>query len=172
MDSPPGHSLEKRWLKSLPSSRMVFPSSPKDRLKYFFWRLYTPYHPFVRDAALALRIARHRGRQDYLLGTVAPHLTIKEFISSLIAQGFGNHFVAWKDEDEVVSLRYVKDFAYQYHLRVFKDGEVRAHYEYTPECYPLSHLKGRHMQARREEFLVFLGDTIVPCLQEQRAAHE
>ncbi|OHA27068.1 MAG: hypothetical protein A3C06_01040 [Candidatus Taylorbacteria bacterium RIFCSPHIGHO2_02_FULL_46_13] len=156
------HSLEKKWFSSLPASRMAYPDTLANRLKYAFWRFYTPCHPYVRDAVISLGIVRHVGRQNFILGTVAPHLTLKEFTSFLISQGYGNHFVAWEDEGEIVSLRYVKDFTHQYHLRVFKDREVRAHYEYTPECYPILHLKEKHFEPRSEEFLMLLGDTIVP----------
>jgi hypothetical protein len=53
------------------------------------------------------------------------------------------------------------DFKHQYHLRVFKDGEVRGHYEYTPECHPIWHLQKVGQEPRREELLGFLGDWIV-----------
>lgn len=164
------HSLEKKWFSSLPPSRVEYPATLPNRLKYAFWRLYTPYHPFVRDLVLALGLVRHEGRQNYILGMVVPHLTLKEFTSFLIAQGYGNHFVAWEDDGEIVSLRYVKDFVHQYHVRVFHDREVRAHYEYTPECYPILHIMEEDMQARREEFLMLLGNTIVPHRGEENAS--
>ncbi|HTR19134.1 MAG TPA: hypothetical protein VMH91_04140 [Candidatus Paceibacterota bacterium] len=157
-----GTELQARdWYDSLPASAMVYPEQLWDRVKYLFWTFYTPYHPLVRDTALRLRVVRHEGRQDFLIGTIAPHLSIPEFISHLLGKGYGNHFVAWKDDGEVVSLRYTDGFAYQYHVRVFEDREVRAHYEYTPECYPISHIMETDMEARREEFLSLLGDTIV-----------
>jgi hypothetical protein len=140
---------------------MVYPESFVNRVKYVFWRLYTPLHPFFRDTLTQLGLLKHVGRQNFLLGKIAPHLTVEEFVSHLVSKGYGNHFVAWKDEGEIVSLRYVKDFKYQYHLRVFKDGEVRAHYEYTPECNPILHIKERNMEPRREEFLEILGGMIV-----------
>jgi hypothetical protein len=161
MSSEDLSGIEEAWLRNLPYSAMVYPESLWDRSKYVFWRLYTPYHPFVRDMALALGIVWHEGRQDFLLGTIAPHLSVKEFISHLLHHGYGNHFVAWKDDGEIVSLRYVENFATQYHIRVFKDREVRAHYEYTPECYPISHMREVNMEPRRDEFLKLLGDTII-----------
>jgi hypothetical protein len=142
------------------------------RMKYAFWRFYTPYHSFFRDRVVEWGIASPRqyqdqyGRQPYLLGTIAPHLSIKEFISLLVARGYGNHFVAWRDEGELASLRYAENFTHQYHVRVFNDGQVRAHYEYTPECYPIAHMRGVDFEHRREFFLNHLGDTIVPS-QEQ-----
>ena len=140
---------------------MVYPRELKHQIKYIFWRLYTPFHPLVRDTALALGIVHHEGRQDYLLGTIAPGLTVREFITHCIDQGYGNHFIAWHDTGELVSLRYVENFVYQYHLRVFENGEVRGHYEYTPECYPRRHMKGVNQEDRRDVFYAHLGERLV-----------
>lgn len=155
-------SLEhlKQWIKKLPRSRMHYPQSYVAQAKYFFWRLITPIHPYVRDFLLRLRILRHEGRQNFLLGRVAKHTSVKEFISHLIEIGYGNHFVAWRDDGELASLRYVVSFMHQYHIRVFEDGEVRAHFEYTPECYPMWHMNEVDMESRREEFLSLMGDRI------------
>lgn len=94
------------------------------------------------------------------MGTIAPHESITSVIEYLIEHGYANHFVAWKDEGEVVSLRYVENFKYQYHVRIFEDGEVRAHYEYTPECHPVHHYNAVGFEDRRDEFLSLLGDRI------------
>ncbi len=151
----------KAWARTLPSSKMIYPESFLDRIKYVFWRFYTPHHVFFRDALLSLGVVAHEGRQNFLIGKIAPHLSIKEFVSFLVEHGYGNHFVAWEDEGEVVSLRYVKDFVHQYHMRVFEDGEVRGHYEYTPESHPFLHLNDVHMEDYRGEFISLLGDRII-----------
>ena len=80
----------------------------------------------------------------------------------LLSQGFANHFIAWKDDDQVFSLRKCVDFERQYHLRIFSDGEVRGHFETTPEAHPTMHMKEIGMEARREDFLRYLGDWIIP----------
>ena len=144
------------WIKALPASNLTYPKSFTGRIKYHFWRAYTPYHFIVRDVSLSLGIIKHTGRQNFYFGTIVPHLTTKEFITQLIDQGFGNHFFAWKDDGEIVSLRYVEDFEYQYHLRVFSDREVRGHYECTPECHPIIHMRDDHMEERRDMFMRFL----------------
>lgn len=157
-------STLKKQIRSLPYSRMVYPKSRKDRAKHLFWTLYTPLHPLVRDVALCVGIVQHKGRQPFLLGTLAPGQSIEELLSFLVSRGFANHFVAWRDDGELVSLRYVEDFTYQYHLRIFKDGEVRAHYEYTPECRPGLHMRNIGMEPRREYFLNLLGNRIVEAV--------
>ena len=155
------------WISGVPRSRMVYPESLYDRLKYFFWHFYTPYHPFLRDTVVGLRIMRHEGRQNFLLGKVNPNRSIEELVSFLVQRGFGNHFVAWLDDGELVSLRRVENFAYQYHIRIFEDGEVRGHYEYTPEYRPLSHLRQVGFMDCRENFLNLFGDWIIAADAEE-----
>jgi len=163
----PAQSLE-NWVKKIPASRMVYPDQLLDRTKYMFWHFFTPFHPAVRSAAESMGIRRqhfedpeYRGRQHYLLGTIAPGLSTQEFILHCIERGYGNHFVAWHDEGQLMSLRYVENFTHQYHLRVFEDGEVRGHYEYTPESYPIRHIRAMGLQDRRRVFYEHLGDRIV-----------
>jgi hypothetical protein len=149
---------------------MVFPDSLHDRVKYLFWRVYTPFHPLVRDFSLRVgivsakaKVERWGHRQRFLIGIIAPGETIESVVKHLIGKGYYNHFVAWEDQGEVVSLRFTKNFSHQYHLRLFEDGEVRGHYEYTPECYPWKHYyEIGCFEARREEFLEALGDKVVP----------
>jgi hypothetical protein len=163
--------------KNLPASRMIYPNTILDRAKYLFWRCYTPFHPFFRDLAIATglvslerKIARWGRRQDFLLGSIAPQETLRGVVEHLIANGYANHFVAWEDDGEVVSLRYVENFRYQYHIRIFEDGEIRAHYEHTPECCPFRHFKAFGLEERREEFLKLLGDKITPVTSALPAA--
>lgn len=151
---------------------MVFPKRFSDRVKYYVWQVYTPFHPPLRDLAIAIgivslesKIEKWGARQNYLLGHIAPQETLESIVNHLINQGYGNHFIAWEDDGEVVSLRYVEDFKYQYHLRIFEDGEVRGHFEYTTECHPIRHFYEVGFEDRREEFLKVLGDRIVPALQ-------
>lgn len=142
---------------------MAYPDTPLDQLKYWFWRVYTPLHPYVRDTSTYFGIVQHEGRQNYLIGTVHPDKSLKDLIEHLLRHGFGNHFVAWKDDDELVSLRKPVNFRYQYHLRIFKDGEVRCHYEYTPEYRPLQHLIQIGFEDRSHEFQKILEGWIVPA---------
>ena len=155
-------NAQKLWSKDLPKSKMVRPRRLSHRLKYMFWKGFTPIHPYMRDAALRLGIIHHEpGRQNFPVGRVAPHVSVEEVVEHLIEKGFGNHFVAWRDDDELVSLRHTDDFEYQYHLRIYEDGEIRGHFEYTPECYPILHIKEIGMEDRREHFLSILEGKVV-----------
>ncbi len=149
------------WEKTLPRSKMAYPSSFADKIKYCFWRVYTPFHPTVRDFCLAVGIVKHSGRQNFFVGYVAPGQSLDDVVSHLISRGYGNHFIAWKDDGELVSLRRVIDFKMQYHIRIFQDGEIRGHYEYTPECHPILHFKAVDEQECKEEFLKALDDKVV-----------
>jgi hypothetical protein len=156
-----------QWIKELPRSKMRYPTRLRDRAKYVFWRTYTPFHPLLRGTARVLGVSTesfvdtHEGRQNYLLGHIAPTLSLQEFVEHLIGQGFAKFHVAWKDSGETVSLRRVENFTHQYHIRIFADGEVRGHYEFTPECYPFSHLKAVGQEHRPEEFAKLFGHRVV-----------
>ncbi|MEK7539337.1 MAG: hypothetical protein AAB595_01725, partial [Patescibacteria group bacterium] len=76
--------------------------------------------------------------------------------------GFGNHFIAWDDQAQVLSWRKLINFQEQYHLRVFSDGEIRGHFEYTPEAHPIQHFDEKGESFHRAEFLKFLGDFVTP----------
>lgn len=156
------HDPRRSLIEKLPASEMVYPDAILHRIKYYLWYFYAPYHPTVRDSVIALNVVKNYGRQPYLLGKIAPQFTMEEFISFLVEKGYAYHRVAWEDEGEVVSLRHVKNFIHQYHVRIFEDGEVRGHYEYTPECYPLLHLFDIGSEDRREEFMEQFGDKLIP----------
>lgn len=140
---------------------MVYPNEFKHRIKYFFWRVYSPLHPKLRDSVGALRIMHNKGRQPYLLGTIAPELTIEEFVEHLTKHGYAYHRIAWEDDGELVSLRHVENFTHQYHVRIFEDRAVHGHYEYTPECYPLWHLWDIDREDRRESFMALVGNRLI-----------
>lgn len=157
------------WIKALPPSKMVYPDEVHNRIKYWVWRVYTPVHPYLRNISMQLGLRASmfapmetEGRQDYLLGKLDPNRTLSDFIRYLLSQGYGNHFVAWKDDGELVSLRKTNGFKYQYHLRVFDDGEVRVHYEYTPEYRPLQHLIQIGFENRIAEFEELTKGWVVP----------
>lgn len=150
------------WIKNLPRSRVAYPAAKRDRLKYWLFTMYRPFHKPVRNTSLALGLIKHEGRRDYLLGTLDPARSVYEFVAFLIAHGFGNHFVAWREEGELVGLRRTVGFKYQYHVRIFKDGEVRCHYEYTPECHPFLHLREIGVEDRTSEFKTLVKDWLLP----------
>jgi len=149
--------------RTIPDSVLPYPKGPYNRSKYWIWRIITPFHNFWRDLLLSTGILKHDNRQHYLIGTLAPGRKVEDFLKYLEGEGYGNHFIAWKDTDEIVSVRKLVNFERQYHLRIFSDGEVRGHYEYTPECHPRWHLKEVGQRPYDEQFLQELGDWVVPA---------
>lgn len=156
-------SRQEKWIRDLPHSRMVYPNTRSDKMKYWFWKVYTPLHPYVRSVSYRLGVGKilakqvvpemaDTGRQNYFIGTIHPEHSIQDFVAFLVSKGFGNHFVAWKDAGEVVSMRRPVDFKNQYHIRIFSDGEIRGHYEFTPEYHTLLHLIRVGFEDRTAEF--------------------
>ncbi len=154
--------MDKSSLKTIvPDSVLPYPEKARDRAKYFFWRVvFARFHGRVRNGLLKTKVVRHKIRQPYLIGRIDPN-RIEGFLEYIKTQGFGNHPVAWEDNNEAIGLRRLDGFNHQYHLRIFKDGEVRGHYEYTPESHGVKHLKRIGQQQRREEFSKFLGDWVI-----------
>ena len=128
-----------------------------DNIKKIAWFFIQPIHPFMRDGLLSMQVIKHEGRQPYTIGKLRAGKTAEELRAYLITEkGFENHFPCWIDDGEVVDVRLRENFDWQYHLRIFKDGEIRGHHEYTPESHPIAHLKDQGSTARREEFMRFL----------------
>jgi len=132
-------------------------------IKKDIWKHLYNIFPWMQKHLLKWHLVWHeKGRQPYHIGWLAPGKTLEELEKHLNTEwGFGNHFVAWKDNGQVLSWRKLESFDYQYHLRIFKDGEMRGHYEYTPESKPLEHFVEIKEEAREEDFRKFLGNYIV-----------
>jgi len=139
-----------------------------DKIKQKIWRHIYKFFPSIQKFFLNLGMHK-KGRQKYHIGWLAPGRTLEELKKHLHEKwGFGNHFVAWTDTEQVLSWRKLADFKDQYHLRVFSDGEIRGHYEYTPEAHPIAHFEEKGETERKKDFLKFLGDFVV---QERHISH-
>ena len=112
---------------------------------------------------LSLGILKHDRRQNYVIGVLAEDRSVEDFLKYLEGRGYGNAFIAWKDTDEIISVRKLISFEHQYHLRIFSDGEVRGHFEYTPESHPRWHMKEVGQRPFDDHYLSELGDWLVPA---------
>lgn len=129
-----------------------------ERLQNKLWRLLYPIFPRLQKPFARFH---DKERQQYHLGWLAHGKTLEGLERHLHQEwGFGNHFIAWQDTGQVLSWRKLVDFEHQYHIRVFKDGEIRGHYEYTPEAKPLRHFEEIGEEARITQFKKFLGDFV------------
>jgi hypothetical protein len=119
-----------------------------NQIKAFFWFFEKPIHPYIRDTLLKFGVIHHNGRQPFRIGMLAEGKTAEDLRHYLMTKkGFEDHFPCWIDDGETVDLRFRQNFDWQYHLRVFVDGEVRGHHEYTPESRPIAHLMDRESTA-------------------------
>ncbi|MFA6273994.1 MAG: hypothetical protein WC662_02430 [Candidatus Paceibacterota bacterium] len=139
-----------------------------DKFKQKIWRHIYRFFPSIQKFFLKLGL-HEKERQRFHIGWLAPGKTLEGLKRHLHEKwGFGNHFVAWTDSGQVLSWRKLADFKDQYHLRVFEDGEIRGHFEFTPEAHPIEHFIEKGEQEKKEDFLKFLGDFIV---QEKYISH-
>ena len=134
-----------------------------DKVKQKIWKFIYSFFLPTRQALLKAGIIWHKkGRQLYHLGWLAPGKTLEDLKEHLHSKwGFGNHFIAWIDEDQVLSWRKLTDFQDQYHLRIYKDGEICGHFEFTPEAHPFEHIEEKGEVDKTEDFLKFLGEFVV-----------
>lgn len=133
--------------------------TPEEKVKQKIWHFIYKFFPTFQKAFLKWHLIFHeKGRQRYHIGWLAPGKKLEGLKKHLHEQwGFGNHFIAWNDESQVLSWRKINDFNHQYHLRVFSDGEIRGHFEFTPEGHPIEHFEEKEEKERKADFLKFLG---------------
>lgn len=105
--------------------------------KKILWIIVLPWHNNARDLIVKLKL-RPRIRQPYYIGSIEKNTD--EFRKYLTAAGFEETKLAWIDDGEILSLRKIDGKFYQHHIRVFSDGEVRGHFEYTPESHMVKHV--------------------------------
>ncbi len=128
------------------------------KVKQVIWRFLYPIWPQLEHWFLFLHGNK---RQRFHVGWLAPNRSVSELKNHLAKKwGFGNHFVAWEDQSQVLSLRKLTSFNEQYHLCLFSDGEIRGHYEFTPEAAPIRHLMKVDQKAKTKDFLNFLGSYV------------
>ncbi len=107
-------------------------------IKKYFWKFAYFSYPYLRDFCLFIRITKHKGRQNYKVGFLKKKITKNKFKTLLKTKGYEQSILSWIDDDEVLSMR-KRINKFQYHIRLFKDNEIRAHYEYSPESAPIKH---------------------------------
>jgi hypothetical protein len=132
-----------------------------DRIKQKIWGFVYKFFPSIQKNLLRWHIIFHRGRQKYHIGWFPPGKTLEELKKHLNEKwGFGNHFIAWVDENQVFGWRKLVSFKEQYHVRVFEDGEIRGHFEFTPEAHPIKHFREIGEKETKQDFFNFLGDFV------------
>jgi len=128
----------------------------KNWLKQLIWWIIWPFFPLVRDIFRKLGYHPYPDRQKYHLGWLKKTMEAEELLSFLKKKGYSKNRLAWIDKGEKLSLRLKENFSFQYHIRLFSDREIRAHYELTPEYSPLGHLHDKETAPKTEYFTQLL----------------
>lgn len=128
-------------------------------MKSLLWNIiYTLYPPVLR---VLEKLKIHNTCQPYHLGYLDERYTELELRRLLEKEGFEDAILAWKDPDEILSMRKIDNDVFQYHIRLFADGELRGHYEYSSEGNPWGHIREKCFEPREEYFQSILGDFLI-----------
>lgn len=124
------------------------------------WKvIYVIYPPVLR---ILEKLNFHYVRQDYLWGKLNPKYTQTDLKNFLLKKSFSPAILAWRDPGEILSLRLTDNKIFQHHIRLFDDGEIRGHHEYSSEGNPLFHIFRVGLRDDREFFQSLLGDYMIP----------
>ncbi|MSR78984.1 MAG: hypothetical protein EXS59_02455 [Candidatus Taylorbacteria bacterium] len=130
-----------------------------EKYKSFWSFFYKIWPPCTR---VFEKLGFHDLRQRYLLGRLATKCNIDEFQEYLRNKGFHPVELAWRDPGEIFSMRKIDKGIYQFHIRIFRDGEILGHYEYSPESHILKHFLEIGFKPETESFRQILGECLVP----------
>lgn len=112
-----------------------------------FWKLF-------KKSLIKRGIFEPNGRQPYTVGKLKAGVTIEDIKKRLNEFGFNKVKLEWQDLGQIFSAR-LKEGKQQYHLRIFKDREVRGHIELRPK-HIIKHLRAKTRKSCFAFFLVLL----------------
>ena len=121
----------------------------------WFWNFVYSFWPCVLRT---YEIFFHHHRQDYLIGRLISQKNTENLKGYLTKHGFEHAVISLKDPGETLAMRKREGKEFQYHLRLFDDGEIRAHYEYAPEAHPITHCFGVRKESKEEHFRELLDE--------------
>jgi len=121
-----------------------------------FWAWAEKYKAFKwlakKFQGLALFLHLHYCRQRYHIGQLEDKFKKTDLYRFLKIHGFEKGTLAWIDKDEVLRMRKRIGRFFQYHIRLFRDGEIKGHYEYAPEARPWKHFWEYFFHPRKRYF--------------------
>lgn len=138
--------------------------------KQFFFFIIKPIFPLFRDLFLKadlVEVKGHKVRQRFPIGFLHKDADPEELETYLCTQGFFREKMALVDPDEIFGMRKLdpEHPCFQYHIRLYADGELRGHYEKTPEDFPIDHFNEVGFEARAEEFQTLFKKFLVSNLE-------
>ena len=85
-----------------------------EKIQQKIWRVIYKIFPFLEKTFL---VFHKKDRQRFHLGWLHPEKSLADLKKHLAEKwGFGNHFIAWEDTDQVLSWRKLTSFKEQFHL--------------------------------------------------------
>lgn len=131
----------------------------EERLKVkWIWKfVYKVWPPVLR---VLEKLMLHHGRQNWLIGHLSKKYSHDHLKKFLIKNGFEDAILAWRDTGELLSMRKIDKKTFQYHIRLFADGEIRVHYEYSSEGSPFGHISEKAFRPCEKYFRKLLGDLL------------
>lgn len=137
-----------------------------------------PVFPFLQWATMSSGLVGGphvvegpHARQRFRIGFLRPGMRPEDALREAQRNGFFPNRIAYTDPGQCYSLRRLDEMdpRFQYHLRIFRDGEVRGHFEYTPEDRPIAHMREDVFEARTENFAAWLRETVDSTLPKPPA---
>jgi hypothetical protein len=121
------------------------------KIKKYIWKFNYAIYAHLRDFILFVGLWKHSARQNFPIGFVKDGVKTDTIINILKTNRFENSICSWIDDNEILSMRRLDDKR-QHHVRLFSDGELRGHYEFSPEGAPIKHLLGIGFQQSKQYF--------------------
>lgn len=132
-----------------------------------FWQTAYAFYPPLLRVLERLRI--HTEIQPFLFGHLHPDKDLKALRRHLKRYGYEDAILAWKDPGEIMSMRRLDGPDFQYHLRLFANGELRGHYEPSSEGNPVGHVFMTTFETGWKEFGPLLKGFLVPLRKKKPA---
>jgi hypothetical protein len=122
----------------------------------WIWKfIYKVWPPILR---VLEKVRFHNSRQEFLLGYLNKKYDKSDLRKFLVSEGFEDAILTWKDPGEILGMRKVDKKVFQYHVRLFYDGEIRGHHEYSSEGSPWNHCIEKGFKASNDYFDDLLED--------------
>ncbi|MBP9851615.1 MAG: hypothetical protein KBC71_02790 [Candidatus Pacebacteria bacterium] len=166
--------------ESLPTGRQASPSAfvylelASDRVYVIIWfmeedrkkntwkKIYTNLCKNTQKLLQKTGLMKSPGRQPYHVGWLTSSKTLEGLRLYLHSEwGFGKATKVAKDKEVVLSWAKITDNHEEYFLRVYRDGEIRGHFEKLPVTGVLEKPSEMGEKEAKEEFLKFLGEFYV-----------
>ena len=127
--------------------------------RQFLVRIFIrPLFPFFQFIVVSFGVYKCFPRSKFLLGKL--RVPLEEAKQHLKKQGFFSNRISLILQGQTLSMRKLDPEKpdWQYHIRIFCDGEVRGHYEMTPEDHSFTHMKSTNTIDKEKELKEMVSD--------------